>query len=439
MASSPNPRELLDTSPMSRTQKIAILLTSLLSALDGYDILSISFAAPAISAEWGISKAALGLVFSSGLLGMMGGSFLLAPLGDRIGRRAIVIIALVLMGSGMALCATAHSTATLALWRVVTGIGLGAMVAVINPLAVEFANARFRTMAVAVMSIGFPLGGMVGGFVAAALLKSYSWEAVFIFGAVASAVALPLVLIWLPESPSFLLTRRDPKSLDRVNALLRKCGHDPVAALPLLPVARPKAPYREIFSGAQLLPTLWITGANFLFMMATYFFLSWMPQIVADKGFDPSTASTMSAIANMFGVISCLMVGIAALYLPLRRLVAGLALAMGFAVIAFGFAPSNFHWLTFAAALVGICLFAGTTGIYTLIASTFEPRMRVTGGGFAMGMGRVAGTLAPSIAGMLFGTGASLEAISIILGSCAVLSGLLLGISRLAPLSRRLA
>lgn len=439
MASSPSPRDILDASPMSRAQKIAILLTALLSALDGYDVLSISFAAPAISAEWGISKAELGLVFSSGLVGMMGGSFLLAPLGDRIGRRAIVITALLLMGCGMALSATAHSTATLALWRVVTGVGIGAMVAVINPLAVEFANARFRTMAVAVMSIGFPLGGMIGGFVAAALLKSFSWEAVFLFGAIASAITLPLILLWLPESPSFLLTRRDPKSLDRVNALLRRCGHDAVAALPPLPPEQPKTPYREIFSGAQLLPTLWITTANFLFMMATYFFLSWMPQILADKGFDPSTASTMSAIANLFGVFACLLVGIAALYIPLRRLVACLGLGLGFAVIAFGFTPPDFHWLTLAAALVGICLFGGTTGIYTLIASSFEPRMRVTGGGFAMGMGRVAGALAPSIAGMLFGMGASLETISIVLGGCAIFSGLLLGISRLAPVSRRLA
>lgn len=439
MTSSPNPRDLLDASPMSRTQKIAILLTSLLSALDGYDILSVSFAAPAISAEWGIGKAALGLVFSSGLIGMMAGSFLLAPLGDRIGRRAIVIIALLLMGGGMALSATAHSTVTLAIWRVVTGIGLGAMVAVINPLAVEFANARFRTMAVAVMAIGFPLGGMIGGFVAAAMLNSFGWEAVFLFGALASAVVLPLILVWLPESPSFLLTRRDANSLDRINRLLRRCGHEAVVTLPPLPAEQPKAPYRDIFSGAQLLPTLWITAANFLFMMATYFFLSWMPQIVADKGFDPSTASTMSAIANMFGVLSSLLIGVAALYLPLRRLVAGFALAMGFAVIAFGFTPPDFHLLTFAVALVGICLFAGTTGIYTLIASTFEPRMRVTGGGFAMGMGRVAGALAPSIAGMLFGVGASLETISLILGGCAILSGLLLGISRLAPLSRRLA
>lgn len=422
---------------MSRTQKIAILLTALLSALDGYDILSMSFAAPAISEEWHIGKAELGLVFSSGLVGMMAGSFLLAPLGDRIGRRRIVIIALALMGAGMALSATAHNTTVLALWRIVTGVGLGAMVAVINPLAVEFANARFRTMAVAVMSIGFPLGGMIGGFAAAFLLRHFGWEAVFLFGALASLTALPVILLWLPESPAFLLTGRAPGSLDRMNRLLAKCGHPPLAALPAQPEQKPRAPYREIFSGDQLIPTLWITTANFLFMTATYYFLTWMPQIVADKGFDPASASAMSAIANLFGVASCILLGITALYFPLKRLVTGLALAMGCAVIAFGFAPADHGWLVFTAGMVGICLFGGTTGIYTLIANTFEPRMRVTGGGFAMGMGRVAGALAPTIAGLLFGAGFSLELISIILGGCALLSGLLLRLRRPAAAVRR--
>lgn len=412
---------------MSSTQKIAILLTALLSALDGYDILSISFAAPAISAEWGISRAALGLVFSSGLGGMMAGSFLLAPLGDRIGRRAIVLIALTLMGTGMGLSTLAWDTTTLALCRIVTGIGLGAMVAVINPLAVEFANARFRTMAVAVMSIGFPLGGMIGGFIAAVLLRYFSWEAVFLFGALASLITFPLVLLWLPESPSFLLARRGADSLDRVNALLEKCGHAPVAALPPMPPAPPATPYREIFAPGQIAATLWITAANFLFMIATYFFLSWMPQIVADKGFDPSTASTISAISSLFGVVACILLGGAAIYCNLRRLVAGLAAGLGLAVMLFGFMPADVLLLTGSAVLVGICLFAGTTGIYALMAASFPPRMRVTGGGFSMGMGRVAGVLSPSIAGLLFGTGSSVEIIAIILGGSALLAGLLIG------------
>lgn len=425
---------------MSRAQKIAIVLTAVLSALDGYDILSISFAAPAISAEWGVSKSALGLVFSSGLVGMMAGSFFLAPLGDRIGRRRIVILALLLMGSGMALSALADSIAALAAWRVVTGIGIGAMVAVINPLAVEFANARYRTMAMAVMSIGFPLGGMIGGFTASVLLRHYSWEAVFLVGAAVSLLILPFILVWLPESLAFLLSRRDERSLARVNRLLAKCGHAPVAALPPVSAVAPRAPYREIFSGAQLAPTLWITAANFLFMLGAYFFLSWMPQIIADKGFDPAVGSTISAISNLCGMFASLLFGIAALRWAVRPMAALVAFGLGAAIILFGFAPANLGLLTLAAALVGICLYSGITGVFTLIADSFDPRMRVTGVGFAMGVGRIAGALAPASAGMLFAGGASLEAVSMVMGASAVMAGLLLLASRARPpLSAKLA
>lgn len=428
-----NPRDLLDRGPMSRAQKVAIALTAILSALDGYDILSISFAAPAISAEWGVSKSALGLVFSSGLVGMMAGSFFLAPLGDRIGRRSIVIIALLLMGSGMALSASANSIAMLAVWRVATGIGLGAMVAVINPLAVEYANARYRTMAMAVMSIGFPLGGMIGGFAASALLHHYSWEAVFLVGAAASLLLLPFVLLWLPESLAFLLSRRDGRSLDRVNRLLARCGHAPVADLPPVPAARPPAPYREIFSGAQLAPTLGITAVNFLFMLAAYFFLSWLPQIVADKGFAPSAGSSISAISNLCGVGASLLFGVAALRWAVKPMAATVAAGLGASILLFGFTPADLGLLTVAAALVAICLYAGITGIFTLIADSYEPRMRVTGVGFTMGIGRIAGALAPAAAGMMFASGASLELVAGVMSACAFMAALMLMALRARP------
>ena len=106
---------------MSRVQVGAVALTVLLSALDGYDVLSVTFAAPAITHDWGIGKGALGIVLSSGLAGMAIGSFALAPLADVIGRRRAVLLALTLMSVGSLLCATAASVPQLAGWRVVTG------------------------------------------------------------------------------------------------------------------------------------------------------------------------------------------------------------------------------------------------------------------------------------------------------------------------------
>jgi MFS family permease len=75
---------------MSRVQLRAVSLCFWLNMLDGVDILSISFAAPLLSREWGIAPATLGIVFSAALAGMMAGSMLLAPFGDAIGRRSVL-------------------------------------------------------------------------------------------------------------------------------------------------------------------------------------------------------------------------------------------------------------------------------------------------------------------------------------------------------------
>src|SRR3546814_544177 len=134
-------QKLLDESPMSRAQTVAVIIIGLLSALDGYDVLAMTFAAPGVSAEFDVGKAALGLALSSGLVGMALGSFFMAPLGDRFGRRSVVLISLVLMCVGMLMSAFVTSIVQLAAWRVVPGIGIGSLIPVLEPLAAEFSNA----------------------------------------------------------------------------------------------------------------------------------------------------------------------------------------------------------------------------------------------------------------------------------------------------------
>ena len=107
-----------DAVPMSPAQIIAVALTVLLSALAGFDVFSVTFAMPAISRGWGIGKVELGVVLSSGLAGMAHGSFLIAPLADRFGRKPLTLVSLVLMAAGMALSSRAPDVSVLAATRV---------------------------------------------------------------------------------------------------------------------------------------------------------------------------------------------------------------------------------------------------------------------------------------------------------------------------------
>src|SRR5579863_2723545 len=174
-----DPRELLATSPMTRMQILVVAITVGLTALDGFDVLSSSFAAPGIAREWGIDRAALGVVLSMDLLGMALGSIFLGGVADQIGRRNTLLGCLVLMTLGMTMVVGSHTVAGLCFWRIITGLGIGGMLASNNAVAAEFSNVRRRDLSVSVMAIGYPLGAIVGGSIAAQLLKGSTWRVVF--------------------------------------------------------------------------------------------------------------------------------------------------------------------------------------------------------------------------------------------------------------------
>lgn len=415
----------LDVAPMSRAQILTIALTFVLSALDGYDVLSITFAAPAISLDWGIQKAALGGVLSAGLAGMALGAFVLAPLADVAGRKTMLLVALALMAVGMLGSAYAGSLVPLIAWRVLTGLGIGACVAIINPIAAEFANARRRPFTVAVMAIGYPVGGVVGGLLAARLLHVYDWRAVFMAGAIGSTVLIPAIAFLLPESPSFLLTRPGRDRLAQVNAVLVRCGQPALAALPVAGVPERRG-YAEVFARHRRPATVWITLVNVLFVLTVYYVLSWLPQMVADAGFPPASASRVSAIASLSGVVGGLLLGWLAQRWGLRELVGGGAIGLGLATMAFGLTPPSLSLLMVAAAICGFFLFGSSSGMYATLATTFPDQARASGTGFVSGMGRISSAIAPLLAGWMFASGLSKAQVSAAFGACAILAGIII-------------
>lgn len=421
-----DPRLTIEQSPLSRAQFIAIALVACLSALDGYDLLSITFAAPAIVLDFGISKSLLGMVFASSLVGVGLGSLAIAPIADLVGRRPMVVVNLLVMAIGMVLSAYALSILELATYRVITGIGIGSMIPIILPLASEYANKRRRALAVSVMTIGYPLGGLIGGLAAALLLKWYGWQAVFLLGAGFALVLIPLVLRWLPEPLAFLLTRRDSRTLDRVNDFLSRLGHAPVTDLPSIGEPSVAVPYRVIFGPKQLVPTLYVTLINLLFIITVYFILSWMPQIMVERGFDPSTAASASSLASLAGVFACIAASVVAGRFSSYTFATALMLGLALSTATFGFLPASLPALIGVAVLIGIFLFSGTAALYAIIVDTFPPEIRATGVGFVTGLGRAGAGLAPALAGFLLSAGATIGSVTAIIGSAAGIAGILL-------------
>ncbi|MBW8770976.1 MAG: MFS transporter, partial [Gemmatimonadetes bacterium] len=183
---------------MGTAQLVAVAICVLLTALDGFDVLSISFASPGIAAEWHINRAVLGGVLSMELIGMSAGSVFVGSLADRIGRRPVTLLCLVIMAIGMWLATTATDVTTLSAYRLFTGLGIGGMLASSNAIVAEFANSKRRNLAVSLMACGYPLGAIVGGSIASRLLVGGTWRSVFGFGAIVSAAFIPIVWFLVP-------------------------------------------------------------------------------------------------------------------------------------------------------------------------------------------------------------------------------------------------
>ena len=429
----PTVRSALDGALLSRAQIVAICIVGLLSGLDGFDVLSITFVAPALAHEWGIAKATLGLVLSSGLAGMAAGSLFIAPLADLSGRRNLLVLGLIAMGAGSLLSAFAQGVPDLCAYRVLTGLGIGIVVATITPLAAEFANTRRRPLAVSAISIGYPLGGVVGGTLAAYLLHTHGWRSVFIVGAIFSALCLPAIFAGLPESPGFLLARGRPGDLDRLTGLLRRFGREDAIGLPGGETPH-KIAYAALFRPGLRRSTASLTVANFLCVVAVYYFLSWLPQMVVDAGFKPSGASLASAVANLAGAGACLALGLTSRSSSLARVAALVLMAAGGSVGGFGLAPAHLAVLMTAAAVCGGLLLACIYTLYATLTVSFPPLARASASGFIVGVGRIGSMLGSYVTGWLFAAGMSRFDVSLVFGAFVLLGGFSLLIAPPRPI-----
>ncbi|WP_217996535.1 MFS transporter [Piscicoccus intestinalis] len=412
-----DPRAILAAGKMGGRQILAVAICTLLNALDGFDVLSISFASPGIAAEWGIGRGALGIVLSMELIGMAVGSVVLGNIADRVGRRKTILGALVVMGVGMYLATTATGLATLSAYRLFTGLGIGGMLAATNAVVAEFSNARLKSMSVAIMAAGYPVGAIVGGSIASYLLAATGdWRSVFYFGIVASAIMLPVVWFLLPESVGYLVQARPHGALERINDIMRKLGHRTVPDLPPATADEPKTSVKQLFSGRLARITILLTLAYFAHIMTFYFILKWVPKVVVDMGYPPALAGGVLVWANVGGLLGSIVLSLLSVRIPTRTLVLGAMLLSTATVIVFGTGASGLAMLSLMSALAGFFTNAGVVGLYALIAHGFPSAVRAGGTGFVIGVGRGGAALGPVIAGFLFEAGLGLLGVAIAMG-----------------------
>lgn len=407
MTPPPDVRRAIEDGGMSRFQAMAIGLCVVLNMLDGFDVLVMAFTASEVAREWGLSGARLGVLLSAGLFGMAAGSLFVAPWADRFGRRLITLACLSVITAGMAASALSRTPGQLAALRVLTGIGVGGILASLNVITSEYSSHRWRSTAISLQVTGYPIGATVGGTIAAFLITAYGWRSAFWFGAAASALMIPIVVRSLPESLDFLLARQPPGALARLNELLARMGRAPVDALPPRPAGEHAAggPLGRVFAGGSAAATLLVWSAFFLVMFSFYFVTSWTPKLLVAAGLSTRQGITGGVLLNVGGIVGGTLFSYLASRVPLKRLATAYLAATAATVALFGVYAASLRAAFPIALAIGVCLFGSMVGLYAATPLLYPAGIRTTGVGWAIGIGRIGAILAPVAAGLMVDAG----------------------------------
>jgi AAHS family 4-hydroxybenzoate transporter-like MFS transporter len=380
-------------------------LCALVAMLDGFDTQAIAYVAPRIAADWGLSPASFGPIFSIGLVGLMIGAFVLSPVADRFGRKTIIVISTVLFGVFALLTARSGAMNELMIYRFLTGIGLGAAMPNIIALTSEYAPERLRATLVTVMFCGFPLGSTIGGLISTSLLAHYDWQAVFILGGALPLLLTPVLVFLLPESVRFLVARGAPES--RIAPIVRRLAPSVSTAefMSNLDNERAEAPkglsVLQLFSHRRAAVTGFLWVAFFMNLLVMYFLVNWLPTLLTSAGLPLKLAILSTATLNLGGVVGGVTLGrMIDKFNPYIVLGTAYAASAAFiALIAIG--GANLPRLLVGAALAGFGVVGAQTGCNALAASIYPTAIRSTGVGWALGVGRMGAVVGPLAGGLL--------------------------------------
>lgn len=350
-----------------------------------------------------------------------------------------MLACLVLMTIGMFMVTGVQQIADLKIWRLTTGLGIGGLLATANAVAAEFSNGRRRSLSVALMAAGYPIGAVVGGSIVKVMLQNHDWRAVFYLGASITAAFIPLLLFIVPESVHWLARKQPANALHGINRALARMGHQPIAELPQLPPEVRKHTLAELFSPGLRLTTILCALACFFHMMTFYFILKWIPKIVVDMHFPATAAAGVLVWANVGGAIGGIVLGLASQRIGLKILTIGVMLLSTVLVILFGRAGADLNELSALCAAAGFCTNGGIVGLYAIYAQAFPTHVRATGTGVSIGLGRGGAAFGPIAAGYLFTWGYNLSSVATWIALGSLLAAAVLALLPLNAQSRSIA
>lgn len=401
-----NIAEVIDNSRIGGLQINLFLLCTACLILDGFDVQATGYVAKSLSLDLSLSGTQFSYVAMAGLVGILLGALFFGGLGDKYGRRPVLIAATLVFSLLTLLTGFAQSLSQLIALRVLAGIGLGGIMPNVVALVGEYSPKRSRAFLMMFISNGFNVGAVLGGFASSVLIPEYGWRAVFYFGGVVPIFIAALMYWGLPESLQFLALKggREPairKWLSKIAPSLSLTASTRFE-VPEKPSAG--VPVGRLFDDGRAVGTMLLWVINFMNLVVLYFLSQWLPRVFTAIGFSEARSIWVGTTLQIGGAIGTLLLGWMILKHGYARV---LKLSFGLGVIAVAAIgqPMAISTLFIVVFIAGFCIVGGQAGLNAMAASFYPTDLRSTGVGYSLGIGRVGGIVVQPLAGGLFDRG----------------------------------
>ena len=395
-----NPTKVIGTSKFNKFHLGLFIWSFMIILFDGYDLSVYGTALPLIMDEWGLDSVVAGTMGSYGLFGMMFGAFIFGVLADKIGRKKVIIINVLIFSLFTFLCGFAETATVFSIFRFIAGLGLGGIMPNVAALVMDYAPNSMKIRLVSLTLVSFAVGGALAPTVGVLLIESFGWASVFIVAGL-PLLGLPFMMKQLPESTSYLIRTGQKKklfeTLSKVNPEFTYNLDDEIEEVK---VEQVKSPIMGLFKGNRALSTVafWLTF--FCSLLMVYGLNTWLPKLMIQAGYGLNSSLTFLIALQSGAVIGILALSNLCEKYGSKKILVPAYIAGAIALTLLGFG-GNTVVIFILVAIAG----AATTGTQVLIqayATAFYPAdMRSTGIGVASGVGRLGGMMGPIIGGFL--------------------------------------
>ncbi|OJH84969.1 4-hydroxybenzoate transporter [Serratia marcescens] len=349
------------------------------------------------------------------------------PIADALGRKRVLLVAVLVFGGCTLASAYTHSIESLTLLRFITGIGLGGAIPTCITLSSEYSPARRRMLMVTLSWSGFTAGLALGGLLAGQIIPAFGWRGLLLVGGIAPLALLPLLAWQMPESVRFMAA--SAKHADRLRRVVERITGQRWAGVTIVDDERPaqaRSPISHLFIEGRAVRTLLLWAAFFCSLFVFYLLTSWLPTLLKDAGYDIAHASRIGAMVPLGGTLGAILMALLMDRIGPYRVLAVSYLGAALVIGATGYLMGDVYTLAAVVFLIGFGVAGAQNGLNLVSATLYPTAARVTGVSWAMANGRFGSIVGSMLGAWMMAAAGSTEvfflwlALPALLGAAAI-------------------